>query len=41
MDTSPLQILILKSDRLYADILRQQAAQAFPRARPTVATSIA
>ena len=41
VNTAPLQILILKSDRLYADILRQHAGQAFPHARHTIATSIA
>lgn len=41
MDTAPLQILILKTDRLYADMLRQHAVHAFAHSRPTIATSIA
>lgn len=41
MNTTPLQILILKSDRLYAEILRQNVGHAFPRVRTTVASSVA
>ena len=41
VNTQPLQILILKADRLYAEFLRQHVGHAFPRVRTTIASSVA
>jgi DNA-binding NarL/FixJ family response regulator len=38
--THPSSILILKGDRIYAEVLRQYTLRVFPRARVTVALSL-